>query len=119
MMSAVSRRLLLLLALMAAPGCSIGSDDGSPPTTTPTSARSRSMPARGEGSTRDSTARMRSSSAPDTGPRVVFFLTAGEAEAAQFEGEGEGAEQIGSALLYVREGTDDLLEEVEACLGEL
>ena len=28
-------------------------------------------------------------------PRIKFFLTAGEAEAAQFEGDGEGAEQIG------------------------
>ena len=32
-------------------------------------------------------------------PRIVFYLTAGEAEAAQFRGEGEGSEQIGSALL--------------------
>lgn len=55
---------------------------------------------------------------PDTGPRIVFYLTAGEAEAAQFEGDGEGAEHIGAALLFVRQGTDDVLEDVENCLGE-
>jgi hypothetical protein len=59
----------------------------------------------------------------DQPPRIQFFLTAGEAEAAQFEGQGEGAEQIGAALLYVRpEVRDDserLLEDVESCLAEL
>jgi hypothetical protein len=52
-------------------------------------------------------------------PHVQFFLTAGESEAAQFEGDGEGAEQIGSALLYVGSGSDELLEDVENCLAEL
>jgi hypothetical protein len=56
-------------------------------------------------------------------PRIQFFLTAGEAEAAQFEGDGEGAEQIGAALLYVRpeirDDSEDLLEDVENCLAEL
>jgi hypothetical protein len=56
---------------------------------------------------------------PDSGPRIRFFLTSGEAEAAQFEGKGEGAEQIGSALLFVRGGSDELLEDVEACLADL
>jgi hypothetical protein len=51
-------------------------------------------------------------------PRVRFFLTAGESEAAHFQGEGEGAEQIGATWLYVNEGGDDLLEEVENCLAE-
>jgi hypothetical protein len=55
----------------------------------------------------------------DSGPRIRFFLTSGEAEAAQFEGKGEGAEQIGSALLFVRGGSDELLEDVEACLADL
>jgi len=59
----------------------------------------------------------------DTGPRIKFFLTAGEAEAASFEGRGEGAEQIGAALLYVkpvvREDTEELLADVESCLAEL
>src|SRR5438105_13165265 len=52
-------------------------------------------------------------------PHVQFFLTAGESEAASFEGHGEGAEQIGSALLYVGHGSDDLLKNVETCLASL
>jgi hypothetical protein len=52
-------------------------------------------------------------------PHVKFFLTAGESEAAAFEGRGEGAEQIGSALLYVGNGGDDLLKNVENCLASL
>jgi len=52
-------------------------------------------------------------------PHVKFFLTAGEAEAEQFQGHGEGAEQIGVALLYVGNGSDDLLEPVEKCLADL
>jgi hypothetical protein len=59
----------------------------------------------------------------ENGPRIKFFLTAGEAEAAAFQGEGEGAEQIGAALLYVkpevRPETEELLEDVESCLAEL
>jgi hypothetical protein len=59
----------------------------------------------------------------DQTPRIQFFLTAGEAEAAQFEGEGEGAEQIGAALLFVRpevrEDSEELLEDVENCLADL
>ena len=55
---------------------------------------------------------------PDA-PRVKFFLTAGEAEAEQFQGRGEGAEQIGGTLLYVGDGSDDLLEPVEKCLADL
>ena len=52
-------------------------------------------------------------------PHVKFFLTAGEAEAEQLQGRGEGAEQIGGALLYVGNGSDDLLEPVEKCLADL
>ena len=52
-------------------------------------------------------------------PRIKFFLTAGEAEAEQFQGRGEGAEQIGGTLLYVGDGGDDLLEPVEKCLADL
>jgi hypothetical protein len=57
------------------------------------------------------------------GTRIRFYLTAGEAEAAAFEGDGEGAEQIGAALLFVEpevhEETEDLLKDVEDCLAEL
>ena len=52
-------------------------------------------------------------------PRVKFFLTAGEAEAEQFQGNGEGAEQIGGTLLYVGDGSDDVLGDVEKCLADL
>ena len=52
-------------------------------------------------------------------PRVKFFLTAGEAEAEQFQGRGEGAEQIGGTLLLVGDGSDDQLEPVEKCLADL
>jgi hypothetical protein len=59
----------------------------------------------------------------ENGPRIRFFLTAGEAEVAQFTGEAEGTEQIGSALVFVepevRADTEELLEDVESCLGEL
>ena len=59
----------------------------------------------------------------DAGPRVKFYLTAAAAEAAQFQGEGEGAEQIGSALLFVDPEVDPETEEVlkvtEGCLAEL
>jgi hypothetical protein len=55
-------------------------------------------------------------------PRIRFFLTAGEAEAAQFEGNVEGAEQIGAALLFVEPEvnpkTEGLLKDVEDCLAD-
>jgi hypothetical protein len=58
-----------------------------------------------------------------TGTHIKFFLTAGEAEAAQFEGNEEGAEQIGAALLFVEPevnpDTEDILGDVEKCLSEL
>jgi hypothetical protein len=57
------------------------------------------------------------------GFRIRFFLTADEALGEQFKGEGEGAEQIGNALLFVkpelREQDEELLADVESCLGEL
>ncbi len=59
----------------------------------------------------------------EAGPRIKFYLTAAEAEAAQFQGRGEGAEQIGSALLFldpeIDSETDDVLHDVEECLADL
>jgi hypothetical protein len=59
----------------------------------------------------------------EAGPHIRFYLTAAEAEAAQFQGRGEGAEQIGSALLFVEPETseemDELLKDVEGCLADL
>ncbi len=57
--------------------------------------------------------------ASDRGPRVRFFLTRGLAEAHQFEGRAEGTLQSGSALIYVRENGDELLEEIEDCVDSL
>jgi hypothetical protein len=53
------------------------------------------------------------------GPEIRFFLTSGEAEAEQFEGRGEGSEQIKNALLFVRQGSEDDLTEIEECLNDL
>jgi hypothetical protein len=59
----------------------------------------------------------------DAGPRIRFYLTAAEAEAAQFQGRGEGAEQIGSALLFLDPEldpeTEEIVEDVEGCLADL
>jgi hypothetical protein len=57
--------------------------------------------------------------AGDEGPRIRFFLTGGESEAAQFEGRAEGSEQIGNTLLFVRKGSEDVVEDVEFCLDNL
>ena len=56
---------------------------------------------------------------PETDPRIEFFVTSGEAEGRQFQGNAQGAEHIGNALLFVREADDDLLEEIEGCLQDL
>lgn len=53
-----------------------------------------------------------------TGPRIDFFLTNGQAEGKQFGGDAQGAEQIGSSLLYVRSGSEELLEKLEDCLHD-
>jgi hypothetical protein len=56
---------------------------------------------------------------PKTDPRIEFYVTQGEAEGKQFAGDAQGAEQIGSALLYVRDAPDDLLEKLETCLDNV
>ncbi len=53
------------------------------------------------------------------GPRIRFFLTGGEAAAQQFLGHGEGAEQIKSALLFTRRGSEGMLQSAEECLNDL
>jgi hypothetical protein len=52
------------------------------------------------------------------GPRVEFFVSSGEAEARQFEGEAQGAQQVGAALLFVNDGSERLLGQIEDCLAE-
>jgi hypothetical protein len=48
---------------------------------------------------------------------VEFFLSGGEAESQQFKGEAQDAEQVGAALLFVGDGSDEVLEDLENCLG--
>jgi hypothetical protein len=116
-------RPLVLLALAAAllPGCSLGSDSAEPGDD---DADKRGAAIACLTDEKQLTAVERGDNQilvgdPETGPRIVFYLTSGQAEAAQFEGEGEGAEQIGSALLYVRQASDEVLDDVEGCLDSL
>ncbi len=53
-----------------------------------------------------------------TGPRIQFYLSTGAAETTQFKGEAQGAEQIENALMYVRQGNDQLLEQLESCVDD-
>jgi hypothetical protein len=118
------KRPLLLLALLALlPGCGIGSndaggggDDSDKRAVAMECFEEEGIDARLEGREGEEEIVIGEG---EGAPRVKFFLTAGESEAAQFEGRGEGAEQIGPTLLYVNEGEDDVLETVELCLAEL
>lgn len=53
-----------------------------------------------------------------TGPRIQFYLSTGAAETTQFQGEAQGAEQIENALLFVREGDERLLRQLEECVSD-
>jgi hypothetical protein len=107
--------------LAALPGCGIGSDDAAPDedgdvrATVMSCFEAEDIPARFEGE--EGNEDIVIGDGPGA-PRIKFFLTAGESEAAHFQGEGEGSEQIGATWLYVNDGSDDLLEEVENCLAE-
>jgi hypothetical protein len=114
--------LLSLLMLAATlPGCSIGSDDAAPeddsdtPSVVMACLEEAGIDARFEGE--EGNEDIVIGDGPGA-PRIKFFLTAGESEAAHFQGRGEGSEQIGATWLYVNEGSDELLEEVENCLAE-
>jgi hypothetical protein len=118
----VKRPILALpFALLAVAGC--GSSDAAPavdesdkPGSTIACLEAQEIPAHLEGKEENEVVL-------EAGPRVRFYLTAAEAEAAQFRGAGEGAEQIGSALLFVEPEvdpeTEDILKAVEGCLAEL
>jgi hypothetical protein len=118
----VKRSLLALpLVLLAVAGC--GSSDAAPevdesdkPGSTVACLEAEGVAAHVEGAEENEVVL-------DAGPRVKFYLTAAEAEAAQFRGAGEGAEQIGSALLFVDPEvdpeTEDVLKDVEGCLADL
>ena len=113
--------LVLPLALVAVAGC--GSNDATPPVNKsdlPGSAltclESKDIPARQTGENGDELVL-------DSGEKIKFYLTADEAISEQFRGRGEGAEQIGTALLFVppetSEKNDDMLHDVEVCLASL
>ena len=112
----------LLLALAVLPGCGLGSNDAGgrndldDRTATLQCLEDAGVSARLEGP-QDHQQIVLGDGA--NAPHVKFFLTAGEAEAEQFQGHGEGAEQIGGALLYVGDGSDDELKPVEKCLADL
>ena len=117
-------RLLLLLCLstVALSGCGLGSSDagGGDSTDDRTAAQEclqqAGLETRFEGEEGNEEIVIGDSANP---PRIKFFLTAGEAEAEQFQGRGEGAEQIGATHLYVGDGSDEVLHKAELCLAEL
>jgi hypothetical protein len=53
-----------------------------------------------------------------TGPVVVFTSTPGAAQDYQIEGKAQGAEVIGTALLYPNQGPDPEVAAIEACLDQ-
>lgn len=52
------------------------------------------------------------------GPTVQFTPTPGAAQADQIEATAQGAEVIGSALLYPNRASDGELSEIENCLSQ-
>jgi hypothetical protein len=61
--------------------------------------------------------RLQIDSAP-TGPSVLFTPTPGAAQAAQIDGSAQGAEVIGTALLYPNQGSPGELTSIEDCLDQ-
>src|SRR5579884_335445 len=55
---------------------------------------------------------------PPAGPTVQFEPTAGAAETRQIEGTAQGAELIGSALVYPHQAPGAELTVVENCIGQ-
>ena len=113
--------LALPLALLALAGC--GSNDAAPkvdksdlPGSTLACLQQKDIAAQQTGENGDELLL-------DAGPKIKFYITADEAIAEQFRGRGEGAEQIGTALLFVppetSEKNDDMLHDVEVCLADL
>lgn len=52
------------------------------------------------------------------GPTVTFEPTAGTAQGYQIQGREQGAEVIGSALLYPNQASDSELKVIETCLAQ-
>jgi hypothetical protein len=56
--------------------------------------------------------------AAPTGPTIVFRPTPGAAQADQIDGNAQGAEVIGSALIYPNQASDAELGTIGACLAQ-
>jgi hypothetical protein len=52
------------------------------------------------------------------GPTIHFTPSTGAAEAAQLEGQAQGAEVIGSALVYPNQASDPELGVIENCVAQ-
>jgi hypothetical protein len=55
---------------------------------------------------------------PQSGPTVSFEPTPGDAQGVQIQGEAQGAEVIGSALLFPNQAPAPLLSAVENCVAQ-
>ncbi|MFZ1994212.1 MAG: hypothetical protein WAU75_08890 [Solirubrobacteraceae bacterium] len=53
-----------------------------------------------------------------SGPTVIFEPTPGDAQGVQIQGEAQGAEVIGSALVYPNQSSDGLMTVVENCVAK-
>jgi hypothetical protein len=53
-----------------------------------------------------------------SGPTIVFMATPGAAQNDQIQGDAQGAEVIGAALVYPNEASNALMSKVEACMAE-
>jgi hypothetical protein len=56
--------------------------------------------------------------APPAGPTISFEATPGAAQALQIQAEAQGAEIIGSALVYPNQASDSLMTVVENCMAK-
>lgn len=55
---------------------------------------------------------------PPAGATIHFTPSTGAAEAAQLEGQAQGAEVIGSALVYPNRAPDSELKTIENCVAQ-
>lgn len=53
-----------------------------------------------------------------SGPTIVFAATPGAAQSRQIDGTAQGAEVIGTALLYPNRASDPELTRIEDCLAQ-
>ena len=103
----------------AMPGCGFGGDEGSGGGPNPNDKRGVTFAClEREGLDAELTGEKSIQVGGPGGPRVEFFVSSGEAEARQFQGEAQSAQQVGAALLFVNGGSDRLLEQIEDCLAE-